>query len=172
LHVSGYPLLRPMSSAAIAAALTRARSAGASVSVDAASAAPLRDFGAQRFLDLIGAALLFANEDEAAVLTGVDDPGEAARRLAASCGQAIVKCGADGAMWSDGTALTRTGVDRVEAVDSTGAGDAFAAGVLAALARSADVPTALRAGHELASRAIVTPGARPPAGRNRPTSTA
>jgi sugar/nucleoside kinase (ribokinase family) len=101
LHVSGYPLLRATSSAAVAAALTRARTAGASVSVDAASAAPLRDFGARRFLDLIGAALLFANADEATVLTGADDPGEAARRLGARCGQAIVKCGADGAMWSD-----------------------------------------------------------------------
>jgi sugar/nucleoside kinase (ribokinase family) len=172
LHVSGYPLLRTPSSAAIAAALTRARSVGASVSVDAASAAPLRDFGARRFLDLIGPALLFANEAEAAVLTGADDPGEAVRRLAAACGQAIVKCGADGAMWSDGTALTRTTVDTVRPVDSTGAGDAFAAGVLAAFARSADVPTSLRAGNELAGRAIVSAGARPPAGSNRSTSTA
>ena len=172
LHVSGYPLLRATSSAAVAAALTRARTAGASVSVDAASAAPLRDFGARRFLDLIGAALLFANADEATVLTGVDDPGEAARRLGARCGQAIVKCGADGAMWSDGASLTRTSVHRVQPVDSTGAGDAFAAGVLAAFARSADAPAALYAGHEFASRAIASAGARPQAGSSGPTWTA
>jgi sugar/nucleoside kinase (ribokinase family) len=75
-------------------------------------------------------------------------------------------------MWSDGTALTRTTADTVRPVDSTGAGDAFAAGVLAAFARSADVPTSLRAGNELAGRAIVSAGARPPAGSNRSTSTA
>jgi ribokinase len=172
LHVSGYPLLRATSSAAVGAALNRARAAGASVSVDAASASPLREFGAHRFLDLVGRALLFANADEAAVLTGVDEPGEATRRLGAACGRAIVKCGADGAVWSDGISLTRTSVDRVQPVDSTGAGDAFAAGVLAALARSADVPAALHAGHELAIRAIVSAGARPRTGSSRPTSTA
>jgi sugar/nucleoside kinase (ribokinase family) len=170
LHVSGYPLLRAASSPAIAAALGQARSAGASVSVDAASAAPLRDFGARRFMDLVGAALLFANADEAAVLTDLDDPGNAARRLAEACGEAIVKCGADGAMWSDGVALTRTTVARVHPVDSTGAGDAFAAGVLAAVARGAGITAALHAGHELAGRAIVSAGARPPATSNRPIS--
>jgi sugar/nucleoside kinase (ribokinase family) len=172
LHVSGYPLLRAASSPAIAAALAQARSAGASVSVDAASAAPLRDFGARRFMDLVGPALLFANADEAAVLTRLDDPGDAARRLAEACGEAIVKCGAEGAVWSDGSALTRTTVSRVQPVDSTGAGDAFAAGVLAALARGAGITAALRAGHELASRAIVSAGARPRAAPSRPTSSA
>jgi sugar/nucleoside kinase (ribokinase family) len=173
LHVSGYPMLRSTSSRAVAAALAQARSAGASVSVDAASAAPLRDFGPRRFLDLVGAALLFANEDEAAVLTGLHDPAAAAMRLAEHCGAAIVKCGAGGAMWSDGVSVTRTTAERVEPTDSTGAGDAFAAGVLAAIAHSADMSSALRSGHVLAVRAILQPGARPSGfGSGRPTSTA
>jgi ribokinase len=161
LHVSGYPLLRPSTSATVATALAAARAAGATVSVDAASAAPLRDFGPARFLDLIGPVVLFANADEAVVLTGHDDPEAAASALGERCVQAVVKCGADGAVWSDGTAVVRVPADEVVPVDSTGAGDAFAAGVLAALARGADIATALKAGHQLAARAVVRRGARP-----------
>ena len=46
-------------------------------------------------------------------------------------------------------------------VDSTGAGDAFAAGVLAARATGGPVEAALAAGQALAVRAVARPGARP-----------
>ena len=52
----------------------------------------------------------------------------------------------------------------VRVVDSTGAGDAFAAGVLAALLDGADVPAALARGADLAARAIGQVGARPAQG--------
>lgn len=161
LHVSGYSLLRPTTSHAIARIVAQGRAVGGSVSVDAASAAPLRDFGPDRFLDQIGTVLLFANADEAAVLTGLGDPGASARQLGGRCGQAIVKCGPDGAVWSDGAAIIEAPAEPISPVDSTGAGDAFAAGVLAALGREPDISAALRAGQQLAAQAIVRRGARP-----------
>jgi ribokinase len=161
LHLSGYALFHPLSGARAVAALSVARASGCSVSVDAASAAPLRDYGPERFLDAVGPALLFANRAEAVVLTGAADPEHAARLLGARCGEAVVKQGAAGAVWSDGTAVVAADCAPVAVVDSTGAGDAFAAGVLAARLAGSDVPAALRAGHSLAARAVARPGARP-----------
>ena len=67
----------------------------------------------------------------------------------------------DGACWSDGRDLVRVAGHDVAVVDSTGAGDAFAAGVLAARLDGAEIRAALSAGHALAARVVVRPGARP-----------
>jgi ribokinase len=162
LHVSGYALFQAgPAAAAAAAALAAAGRAGCPMSLDAASAAPLAGFGAERFLDLAAGALVLANTDEAAVLTGAVDPAAAARMLGARCGEAIVKCGRDGAVWSDGTDVVLERGAPVVPVDSTGAGDAFAAGVLAARLGGAPPAAALRAGNALAATAITRRGARP-----------
>jgi ribokinase len=161
LHLSGYALFRDDARAAAVQTLATARSAGCPVSVDAASSAPLRDYGPQRFLDEVAPGLLFANADEAAVLTGTEDPDVAVRELGARTGAAIVKLGARGACWSDGHDVVAVPGQAVAVVDSTGAGDAFAAGVLAALTSGATVPDALAAGQALAVRAVRRPGARP-----------
>jgi len=164
LHVSGYALFTPGSRPAALDALARARAAGCPISLDSASAAPLAEVGAEQFMSWIGpGVLLFANRDEARVLTGSADAAVAARSLGRRCGEAIVKCGADAAVWSDGTDVVEVPVADGVAVDSTGAGDAFAAGVLAARVAGGDVRAFLRAGHALAARAISQVGARPPA---------
>lgn len=62
---------------------------------------------------------------------------------------------------SDGTHVERVASAPVVALDSTGAGDAFAAGVLAARLSGASVTQALRSGNELAARAVRQRGARP-----------
>jgi ribokinase len=161
LHLSGYALFSDQARAGALDALARARAAGCSVSVDAASSAPLRTFGPKRFLDLVAPALLFANAAEAAVFAGTRDVESAARLLGLRCGEAIVKCGADGAIWSDGKGVVRAPGVPVTPVDSTGAGDAFAAGVLSARLAGVPVPQALRAANELAANAIGKPGGRP-----------
>ena len=73
--------------------------AGMTISVDGASAAPLERVGAEPFLQLTnGATLLFVNPSQGRVLTGRDDPGQAARVLNAWYPQVVMKLGADGAM--------------------------------------------------------------------------
>lgn len=161
LHVSGYALFHPDACAAALDALRAARTAGATVSIDAASAAPLRAFGPRRFLDTVAPALLFANLDEAAVLTGTRDAEVAVLRLGKRCGEAIVKHGASGAAWSDGAEVVSATPDALTPFDSTGAGDAFAAGVLAARRAGAPIAESLRAGNDLAARAVARAGARP-----------
>jgi ribokinase len=165
LHLTGYSLVRPGPRPAALAAISRAAAAGMSVSVDPSSAALLEP----EFLDLLdGVGLVLPNAEEAAVLTGVSGAADAARSLAARVSEVVVKLGAEGALWTNGSNEERVPAVAVPAsaagpLDTTGAGDAFAAGLLAARLRSAPPAEALRAGCELAARAVVTPGARPPA---------
>ena len=70
--------------------------------------------------------------------------------------------GADGALWTDGSASVRAEAVPVDdAVDSTGAGDAFAAGLLAARLEGAGPEEALAAAGRLAAEAVRRPGGRP-----------
>ncbi|WP_326554617.1 carbohydrate kinase family protein [Micromonospora sp. NBC_01813] len=128
LHLSGYPLLSRQTRPAARHALAAARTRGMSTSVDAASAAPLRAAGAAEFLDWVrGTDLLLANADEAAVLgmaDGLPQPGPV-RHL-------VVKRGASGAVWHGPHRPVEAAAQPVPVVDPTGAGDAFAAGLLAA----------------------------------------
>ena len=159
LQVAGYALLREGSRRAARAAIARASSAGMTVSVDPSSSALL----SAQFLDWAeGAGLLLPNAPEARALTGEADPERAARALAERFGEVVVTLGAEGALWTDGAEVLRAAAGPVEAVkDSTGAGDAFAAGLLSARMAGASTEEALIAGCELAARAVTTVGARP-----------
>lgn len=159
LHVAGYALLRSGSRPAARAALARALERGVTVSVDPSSAALL----SPEFLDLAeGAGLLLPNADEARMLSGERDPEQAGKTLANRFQEVVVTLGADGALWTDGSASVRADAVPVEdAVDSTGAGDAFAAGLLAARLDGAGPEEALTAAARLAAEAVTRPGGRP-----------
>jgi ribokinase len=159
LHVAGYALLREGSRPAARGAIGRALKVGMSVSVDPSSAALL----SPEFLDWAeGAGLLLPNVPEAAALTGEADAELAARALARRFAEVVVTLGAEGALWTDGAEVVRVAAAPVEAVvDSTGAGDAFAAGLLAARVAGAPVSEAMAAACRLAARAVQQPGARP-----------
>ena len=163
LHLSGYTLLNPGSRDAGLAALSMAAAADMTVSVDPSSAAPLAELGAARFLSMTrGADLLLANRDEAAVLAGTSDPHLAAQQLGDTYREVVVKLGADGAMWQQGFIGASAPAERgVDVVDTTGAGDAFAAGFLASWLLHPEPETALAAGCRLAARAVSKVGARP-----------
>ncbi len=165
VHVSGYTLMNPGSRAAGLAALGLARDAGVPTSVDAASAAPLQALGPGVFTDLTdGVGLLFATLDEAEVLCGSRDPDVAAARLTEHHPQVVLKLGARGAWWcpQDGRATVRVPAAAPRpVVDAIGAGDAFAAAVVAGLVRGEDPGTALRAGCERGAEVVGREGARP-----------
>ena len=164
LHLSGYVLLDPGCLPAGLAAVGLARRAGMTVSVDPASEAPLRACGPRRFLGWAGwPGVLLPNAQEAAALTGLGDPEAAARALTAHADEVVVTLGAAGALWTDGAALHRVPAAAPEGLvlDTTGAGDAFAAGWIAARRRGAGPEAALTSAVALAARALTGPGARP-----------
>jgi sugar/nucleoside kinase (ribokinase family) len=158
LHLSAYALLDAASRGAGLRALAAAREHGLTTSVDAASAAPLRAVGAAAFAHWVrGTDLLLANGDEATVLSA-EVPLAGLARVAA-----VVKRGAEGAAWmgADGATVEVPGVPAT-VVDATGAGDAFAAGLLAAWTAGAAPADALLAGARLGALAVSQVGARPP----------
>ncbi|MGZ8650433.1 MAG: carbohydrate kinase family protein, partial [Solirubrobacteraceae bacterium] len=171
LHVGGYSLLRDRSRAAAMAAIANARDRGVTVSVDPSSAALL----SPGFLGAAaGAGLLMPNVAEARALTGARDAEAAARGLAEQFPEVVVTLGADGALWTDGRDVVRAPAAMLDeasdggqggVVDATGAGDAFAAGLLASRAVGAEPAETLAAGCRLGARAAGTPGGRPPGGR-------
>jgi sugar/nucleoside kinase (ribokinase family) len=165
LHISGYTLLNPGSRAAALAAAHTAARAGMTVSVDAASAAPVDRAGAEAFLQMSnGASLLVVNAAEAAVLTGREDPEQAARVLSAWYPQVVMKLGAEGALFCANGPMepVRTQALPVERiVDGTGAGDAFCAGFLPPWLDKKPPGEALASGCRLAAQALAMLGARP-----------
>jgi sugar/nucleoside kinase (ribokinase family) len=118
LHLSGYSLLRSPIDEAGAKAAGAVRALGGQVSVDLASANLIRAYGPDRLLArlrLLEPDVVFANDDEVAAI-GEDVPSRTLVR----------KRGADGIV-VNGEALAAV---PTEAVDSTGAGDALAAGYI------------------------------------------
>ncbi len=164
LHLSGYSLLNPGSRAAGLEALGRAAAAGMTASVDPSSVGLLNECGVAAFLGwTTGADLLLANAEESLLLSGRTDVDAAGGALLRHYREVVVKTGADGARWfgSDGAVA---GVPSVPApvVDTTGAGDTFAAGFLPAWCSGTEPTESLRAGCAAAALVVGRTGARPP----------
>lgn len=156
LHLSGYALLNEGSRPAALAALARASELAIPISVDLASAAPLRELGVEQFLSwLPPGALLLANSDELAAVT--DD----VRSLVGRGFTVVVKVGPEGAMLATAEGCWRVPTTTAEVLDSTGAGDAFAAGLLAALHGGRPLIEAVAAGNRSGASALRTLGGRP-----------
>jgi sugar/nucleoside kinase (ribokinase family) len=164
LHFTGYSLFGRSETSGFARLIKRAKSRGVHVSVDAASAGFMEDFGAKRFLTAIaGADLLFPSLDEGRALTGLDDPESIATRLAKSFPVVALTLGASGVIVASKGDPISVDVVPVKTVDPTGAGDAFCAGFLAEWLGSRNARAAAEAGARLASRAVGVIGGRPPA---------
>ncbi|MFC8534977.1 carbohydrate kinase family protein [Streptomyces sp. NPDC057249] len=164
LHLSGYLLFAGTSRATALLALREAVRRDVPVSVDPASAGFLAGLGVDRFLALTERAdLLLPNADEARLLTGLPDPADAAAKLSMPARRVVVTLGEGGALLASGGAVTgRVPAEPVgRAVDSTGAGDAFTGGFLAARLAGADDAAAAAAGCRAGAEAVTTVGGRP-----------
>jgi sugar/nucleoside kinase (ribokinase family) len=160
LHVPAYGLTTEPAASAIRRAIAAAGRRGIDVTIDASAASVLRDLGVEAFLALVAEVrprVLFANALEAGTLA-------LSRVRPAGGGVLVLKDGPRPARIVDSSGR----VDEVPALpvaaprDSTGAGDAFAAGYLAALLGGADPVACARAGHALARQVLNTPGAAQP----------
>ncbi|MGW2438307.1 carbohydrate kinase family protein [Streptomyces goshikiensis] len=166
LHLSGYLFFADSSRGLALVALRAATARGVPVSVDPASAGFLLTLGPRRFLDAVaGARVLLPNEDEARLLAGLPGRSGAARaavELSRRVPLVVVTRGAAGALVAEaGRIVAEVAAEAVEAVDSTGAGDAFTGGFLAARLAGADPAEAARAGCRTAAVAVTRLGGRP-----------
>jgi len=153
LHLGGPEF---MGGEAAAPLLARARENGAVTSADVL--AP----GEPGLLDWIGPALaeldyFLPNDDQVLALTGADDLEAGCRALLEKgVGCVAATCGADGALLVDEDGAQRIPAFEVDAVDTTGCGDAFSAGFLRGLSLGRNRPAAAALG--CAAAAMVVQG--------------
>lgn len=132
---TGYMWDTPNQIEAIELALEKAREAGCKVAVDLAD-----PFAVNRSREILhrhleeGLDVLFSNAEEARILTGLG-AREGCREMARTVDVAVVTAGADGAWIGHGDELIHIEAHNVTVVDTTGAGDCFAAGFLVGLVR-------------------------------------
>ncbi|MEV5379287.1 sugar kinase [Streptomyces nondiastaticus] len=163
LHLSGYLFFAEPSRSAARTAMDAARARSVPVSVDPASAGFIAQMGVNHFLEAVaGADVLLPNHDEAALLTGLPDPADAAAKLSRQFPLVVATQGARGALIAASGAITaRVPGEPAAAVDTTGAGDAFTGAFLAARLAGHDPAAAALRGCRAGAEAVTRPGARP-----------
>ena len=105
--------------------------------------------------------IIFANEEEARAFTGLG-PVEALDEISKKCLIAVVKTGADGSWIKRGDEVIKVDALKVNAVDTTGAGDLYAAGFLYGFAHDFSLDKCGLFGSVLAAKVIEVVGARMP----------
>lgn len=153
LHVPVYSLIGEPLARTTSTLIEWAHTMGITVSVDASSASLINDFGADHLLEMLAdlhPTVLLCNEMEADALGDGIDPIAIGARLT------IVKHGREPAVVMEAgqqpVHVSALVLDDVR--DTTGAGDAFAAGFLVALAAGSNPVAATMLGHHSAARAI------------------
>ena len=151
VHLPAYSLLDDPLATTSRSAVDLVRRRGALVSVDVSSAGAVADYGPLEFIDLLADLapdVVLANRPEADLLAGHTEVSSLAEMV-------VIKQGADPAIVHHGTGPTEIAVpEPLEVRDSTGAGDAFAAGFLGGLLRGLGPTGAALRGHEVAARTL------------------
>ena len=156
LHVEGYLIFN---NELIEKAMQTAKECGLTVSLDLASYNVVEanleflKYLVDKYVDI-----LFANEEEAKAFTG-KEPEEALEMISKVCDIAIVKVGEDGSFIKKGVFKHEEGVIKVKPIDSTGAGDNYAAGFLYGIMNNWDLAKCAKAGAILAGNVIEVIGA-------------
>lgn len=164
LYLEGYLWDPEEPRAAMRKAIEAAKAAGRKVAFTLSDAFVIARFG-DDFMALINDGLidiLFANHVELAALTGEDDFEAGLASLAAKLPVLVVTRGADGAVAMAGGKRAEVEAEPIEqVVDTTGAGDLFAAGFLFGYVRDQELKDCLTMGAVAAAEIISHYGARP-----------
>ncbi len=163
LYLEGYLWDPELSRAAMRRAIDVARGAGRKVAFTLSDAFIIDRHGAD-FRQLIAAGLfdiLFANEVEICALAETDDFEAAVAKVAPQVPLLVVTRGDQGAIALTGGTRTEVGAEPIdEVVDTTGAGDLFAAGFLAGHAQGRTIADSLTMGAICAREIIAQVGPR------------
>jgi 2-dehydro-3-deoxygluconokinase len=95
---------------------------------------------------------------ELALLAGTAPVDAVASLIDGGCRLVVTKRGADGAVATDGTDTVEVRSNATHVVDTVGAGDAFAAGLIAGVVEGQSIAGALELASVVAARVVATPG--------------
>lgn len=162
LHIEGYFFEDPVLREACMSALEMAKRHRVLVSVDLSDPGligRIHDTFKVILPDYVD--IVFANEEEARAFTGREKE-EALDDLSALCGYAVVKLGAAGSLIKKQGVLYRVTAVRTSVVNTNGAGDMYAAGVLYGIASGFSPERSGRIGSHVSSKVVAQVGARLP----------
>jgi sugar/nucleoside kinase (ribokinase family) len=166
VYLSGYSPLDPLSRPGVLAMITKIKAAGLPIYFDPASVGGMMEVSldeVKSWIRLMDVILL--NEEEAIYLTGETDPEKALEALLQECETVVIKRGSLGAIGKTrGSILVSVPATSTEVVDTTGAGDSFAAGFIAHYTTTKNMQHGLEAGAAVAARCVAIVGARPRVG--------
>jgi sugar/nucleoside kinase (ribokinase family) len=158
LHLEGYLVLNH---SLVEKALEYANRCNMTVSLDLASYNVVEanlDFLIKVIRDHVD--VVFANEEEARAFTGHTNPEEALGAISALCDIAVVKIGEHGSLIHQSGKTYKVAPVKVNCLDTTGAGDLYAAGFLYGLAANMEPEKCGKIGSLLAGKVIEEPGAK------------
>ena len=166
VYISGYALLNPLARDGVLAMIEKIKEDGLPIYFDPASVGAMKDVADKELHTWFSKMdVLLLNEEESIYLTGSVDIERALDYLLDFSQVVVIKRGSAGAI------AKARGFDSISlpafvatVVDTTGAGDSFAAGFIASYSKNHDLTAALQAGGELAAGCVAIVGGRPRVG--------
>ncbi len=166
VYLSGYSPLDPLSRPGVLEMISVIKAAGLPLYFDPASVGGMMQVAisdVKAWIALMDVILL--NEEEAIYLTGESDVSKAIDQLLLDCEAVVIKRGSQGAIGkARGSIMVTVSALPTEVIDTTGAGDSFAAGFISEYANSKNMERALGRGAAIAARCVAIVGARPRVG--------
>jgi sugar/nucleoside kinase (ribokinase family) len=158
-HFTGYQLAEPNLKAAALHALELAKKNNLLVSFDFADANLIKS-NLNEWKEIVGkyADIIFANEDEALAYTGLK--AEEAVKIIKPSAVVCVKLGEKGSIINNKGKIIRVNARKTNALDTTGAGDAYAAGILFGILRDIPLEKAGELASHISSKVVEQIGAR------------
>jgi sugar/nucleoside kinase (ribokinase family) len=166
VYISGYALLNPLARDGVLAMIEKIKADGLPIYFDPASVGAMKDVADKELHNWFSMMdVLFLNEEESIYLTGSVDIERALNYLLDFSQVVVIKRGSAGAI-AKARGFDSISLPAVAAtvVDTTGAGDSFAAGFIASFSKNRDLTAALQAGGELAAGCVAIVGGRPRVG--------
>jgi ribokinase len=163
VYVSGYALLDFRSREAVLSMIAKIKAAGKPIYFDPTTTGAMKIVSRDEVLSwvkLMDGILL--NSEEALYLGDAKDVETAEKNLTAYTPLVVIKLGSRGAMAVHKEIIAKVSAVTTNVVDTTGAGDSFAAGFIPKWLETNDLEAALSAGTALAAKCVATVGARPP----------
>jgi sugar/nucleoside kinase (ribokinase family) len=154
LYVGGYLLMPALDGTSLAGMFREARAAGVQTVLDIVMPGP-GDHWRQLEPLLAETDVFLPNHDEAAALTGIDDPvAQAEHFVALGAATVVITCGGQGSVLVSRSLRLRAEAHDVEFKGGTGAGDAFDAGYITGLLRGEDPAGCLRWGSAVGASCV------------------
>jgi sugar/nucleoside kinase (ribokinase family) len=162
-YLSGYSLFNPASTSGVLQMVNEIKNASIPLIFDPASVGTMMSFGRERAIEnLAPMDIAIMNEDEARYIADCHSLHDALQYITSIVPIVVIKTGSSGAIAQiRGEEPVTSHIDAINAVDTTGAGDAFAAGFIPVWLHSKDLLTSMNAGNEVARRCVAIIGARP-----------